>query len=154
MALHPCCTIGRISSCKTYLPGAKLNFLHVFSHRSLDGKVKLGAVNCDEEKSLCGKYGIQGFPSIKFFGSNKEKPEDYEGGRDAASIVTYGEQAWAKNAKAPEVRPLLCPGHPACKVIVSTSKVSRPGLRMTRHLRCAPCSMGILHAKEWCLLVR
>ena len=27
--------------------------------RQLDGKVKLGAVNCDEEKGLCAQFGIQ-----------------------------------------------------------------------------------------------
>lgn len=34
-------------------------------------------------------YGIQGFPTIKFFGFDKSKPADYSGQRDDASIVSY-----------------------------------------------------------------
>lgn len=50
---------------------------------ALKGVVKLGAVNADEHRSLGGQYGIQGFPTIKIFGKNKNKPEDYQGARDA-----------------------------------------------------------------------
>ena len=50
---------------------------------ALKGVVKLGAVNADEHRSLGGQYGIQGFPTIKIFGKNKNKPEDYQGSRDA-----------------------------------------------------------------------
>ena len=49
----------------------------------MKGVVKLGAVNADEHRSLGGQYGIQGFPTIKIFGKNKNKPEDYQGARDA-----------------------------------------------------------------------
>lgn len=71
------------------------------------GKVKLGAVNCDEEKSLCGDYGIQGFPTLKWFGKNKQRPQDYQGGRDAAAIQEFALAQWAKNAPAPEVCPCV-----------------------------------------------
>lgn len=71
--------------------------------RQMAGKVKLGAVNCDEEKSLCGDYGIQGFPTLKWFGKNKQKPQDYQGGREAAAIQEFAMGHWAKNAPAPEV---------------------------------------------------
>ena len=40
--------------------------------------MKVGAVNADEHKSLASRYGISGFPSIKFFGDGR-KPVDYEG---------------------------------------------------------------------------
>jgi protein disulfide-isomerase A6 len=40
-----------------------------------------------ESKSLASRYGVQGFPTIKVFGANKKKPTDYQGGRDAKSIV-------------------------------------------------------------------
>jgi len=32
-------------------------------------------------------YGIQGYPTLKFFGSNKNAPSDYNGGRTANDIV-------------------------------------------------------------------
>jgi protein disulfide-isomerase A6 len=35
------------------------------------------------------QYGIQGFPTIKFFGNNKQKPADYNGGRDTNSMITF-----------------------------------------------------------------
>lgn len=54
---------------------------------ALKGVVKVGAVNADEHKSLGGQYGIQGFPTIKVFGDNKQKPTDYQGPRSAAGIV-------------------------------------------------------------------
>jgi protein disulfide-isomerase A6 len=43
------------------------------------------------DKEAGEPYGVRGFPTLKYFGFNKEaKPEDYKGGRDADSIVTYG----------------------------------------------------------------
>ena len=55
--------------------------------KALAGIVNVGGINCDEEKQLCGQYGIQGFPTIKVFGANKNKPEDYNGQRNAQGIV-------------------------------------------------------------------
>jgi len=50
----------------------------------------VGAVNADEEKALGSQFGIQGFPTIKFFGLNKKKgAEDYNGGRTADDIVQF-----------------------------------------------------------------
>lgn len=54
---------------------------------ALKGVVKVGAVDADQHKSLGGQYGIQGFPTIKIFGANKNKPEDYQGGRTSQAIV-------------------------------------------------------------------
>lgn len=54
---------------------------------ALKGIVKLGAVDCDQHKDLGSQYGIRGFPSIKIFGANKKKPEDYQGGRTSEAVV-------------------------------------------------------------------
>uniref|UniRef100_A0A8C9TJ25 Protein disulfide-isomerase A6 n=1 Tax=Scleropages formosus TaxID=113540 RepID=A0A8C9TJ25_SCLFO len=54
---------------------------------ALKGIVKVGAVDADQHKSLGGQYGVRGFPTIKIFGSNKNKPEDYQGGRSSQAIV-------------------------------------------------------------------
>jgi hypothetical protein len=75
--------------------------------RKLAGKVKVGAINCEEEKSVCQDYSIQGFPTLKFFGKNKKQPQDYQGSRDASSIADFSLTQWAKNAPAPEVRGML-----------------------------------------------
>jgi len=66
--------------------------------KALKGIIGVGAVDCDQEsnKPLCGQYGVQGFPTIKVFGANKNKPEDYKGGRDAAGIVQGAQKAAQK----------------------------------------------------------
>lgn len=39
----------------------------------------MGAVDADQHKALGGQYGVRGFPTIKVFGANKNKPEEYQG---------------------------------------------------------------------------
>jgi len=52
--------------------------------------VVIAKVDADAHKDLGGRYGVTGFPTIKFFGkSNKESPEDYNGGRDIPSFVSF-----------------------------------------------------------------
>jgi len=53
----------------------------------LDGVVNIGAVDADKHRDIGGKYGVQGFPTIKIFGANKNSPKDYRGGRDSTAIV-------------------------------------------------------------------
>jgi len=58
--------------------------------RKMKGVVRFGAIDVDaeENKSIGGKYGISGFPTIKIFGLNKKSaPTDYQGGREADPIV-------------------------------------------------------------------
>ncbi|KAL3052382.1 hypothetical protein OYC64_005015 [Pagothenia borchgrevinki] len=54
---------------------------------TLKGIVKVGAVDADQHKSLGSQFGVKGFPTIKVFGANKNKPEDYQGGRTSQAIV-------------------------------------------------------------------
>ncbi|XP_077408848.1 protein disulfide-isomerase A6 isoform X1 [Vanacampus margaritifer] len=54
---------------------------------ALKGIVKIGAVDADQHKSLGSQYGIAGFPTIKIFGANKNKAEQYQGGRNSQAIV-------------------------------------------------------------------
>jgi len=55
---------------------------------ALKGIVKLVAVDADAHRDLASPYGVQGFPTIKFFGTDK-KPQDYSGGRTAKDIVDF-----------------------------------------------------------------
>ena len=64
--------------------------------KALEGIVNVGGINCDEQKQLCGQFGIQGFPTIKVFGSNKNKPEDYQGARTAEGIVQVAQKTAQK----------------------------------------------------------
>jgi len=68
--------------------------------KALKGVVKLGAINADEHKSLGGQYQVQGFPTIKIFGANKAKPEDYQGERTAKGLVAGAMAAATKVVNA------------------------------------------------------
>ncbi len=57
--------------------------------KSLKGVVNVGAVDMTTDQEAGQAYGIQGFPTIKFFGFDKSKPADYQGQRDDGSIVNY-----------------------------------------------------------------
>lgn len=54
---------------------------------AVKGLVKVGAVNADQHQSLGQKYEIRGFPTIKIFGANKNKPKDFSGPRTAQGMV-------------------------------------------------------------------
>jgi protein disulfide-isomerase A6 len=56
----------------------------------IQGVVNVGAVDADAHQSLGQRFGVSGFPSIKIFGSNKNKPEDYKGARSAQGFVDAG----------------------------------------------------------------
>lgn len=49
--------------------------------------MKVGAVDADKHQSLGGQYGVRGFPTIKIFGANKNKAEDYQGKCDPLSCA-------------------------------------------------------------------
>jgi len=51
----------------------------------LKGKVKLGVVDATVHTQIAQRYGIQGFPTIKFFPAGKKdgQAEDYNGGRSS-----------------------------------------------------------------------
>ena len=42
--------------------------------KALKGIFKIGAIDADKERAIGGKYGIKGFPTVKFFGLHKDKP--------------------------------------------------------------------------------
>jgi len=67
-------------------------------------KVSIAKVDADAEKSLGKRFGIKGFPTIKYFDGKSETPEDYNGGRDLESLTKFiSEKVGAKPAKkAPE----------------------------------------------------
>ena len=55
----------------------------------LKGMVNVAAVDVDQYKSLGGRFGIQGFPTIKMFNIDKQKPEDYQGERNSGAMLEY-----------------------------------------------------------------
>ena len=53
------------------------------------GVFKIAAVNCEDNRDLASKYKISGFPTVLYFGEDKEKTEEYEGERKAEKIVEF-----------------------------------------------------------------
>ncbi|XP_061342433.1 protein disulfide isomerase-like 2-3 [Gastrolobium bilobum] len=73
---------------------------------NLKGKVKLGHVDCDAEKSLMSRFNVQGFPTILVFGADKESPIPYEGARTASAIESFAQGQLETNVAPPEVTEL------------------------------------------------
>lgn len=52
-------------------------------------KVQIAKVDADAEKDLGRKYGVQGFPTLKFFDGKSKDPVDYQSGRDLESLQSF-----------------------------------------------------------------
>jgi len=54
--------------------------------------VIIGDVDCTAAgKPLCDKYGVRGYPTIKYFNPPDEDGEDYKGGRDLPALKKFVE---------------------------------------------------------------
>ena len=72
--------------------------------KELKGKVKLGAVDATVHQQLAGKYGVQGYPTIKYFAAGaKGDPDNYDGGRTADDIVAWALERHEVNLEPPEI---------------------------------------------------
>lgn len=76
---------------------------------NLKGKVKLGHVDCDSDKSLMSRFSVQGFPTILVFGADKDTPVPYEGARTASAIESFALEQLETNVAPPEVTELTGP---------------------------------------------
>ncbi|KAM7503692.1 hypothetical protein LguiB_002596 [Lonicera macranthoides] len=76
---------------------------------NLKGKVKLGHVDCDADKSLMSRFNVQGFPTIMVFGADKDSPFPYEGARSASAIESFALDQLETNVAPPEVTELTSP---------------------------------------------
>ncbi len=59
----------------------------VFQHAS--SKVSVAKVDADNHKSLGSRFGVQGFPTLKWFDGKSDTPTDYSGGRDLESLSKF-----------------------------------------------------------------
>ncbi|KAF8448305.1 hypothetical protein BGX38DRAFT_1270315 [Terfezia claveryi] len=59
--------------------------------REMQGKLRIGEVNCDEEKRLCREVRLRGYPTILFF-QGGEKTE-YDGLRGLGDLVSWATKA-------------------------------------------------------------
>jgi len=52
--------------------------------------VVVGKLDCDEHGDLCSKFGVTGYPTLKWFPEGRaEEPEAYSGGRTADDIINF-----------------------------------------------------------------
>lgn len=60
--------------------------------KKLRGVARLGVVNCDDDKSISQRFGVQGFPTIKVFkgeGRKARRPSDYNSQRSSQAFVDH-----------------------------------------------------------------
>uniref|UniRef100_T1GI35 Protein disulfide-isomerase A6 homolog n=1 Tax=Megaselia scalaris TaxID=36166 RepID=T1GI35_MEGSC len=72
----------------------------------LKGKIKMGALDATVHQSKAAEYGIRGYPTIKFFPAGKKSKSDvqeYDGGRQASDIVSWGLDKYEDIVEAPEL---------------------------------------------------
>lgn len=51
--------------------------------------MSIAKVDADANKELGRRFGVQGFPTLKWFDGKSDKPEDYKGGRDLESLSKF-----------------------------------------------------------------
>eukprot|EP00698_Gefionella_okellyi_P019194 TRINITY_DN5853_c0_g1_i1.p1 TRINITY_DN5853_c0_g1~~TRINITY_DN5853_c0_g1_i1.p1 ORF type:complete len:358 (-),score=99.23 TRINITY_DN5853_c0_g1_i1:33-1106(-) len=61
--------------------------------------VIVAKVDADEHKSLGSRFGVQGFPTLKFFPKGSKDPEDYSGGRSVDELVDFINQKTGARGK-------------------------------------------------------
>lgn len=55
--------------------------------------ILIGDVDCTVEEELCGKYGVEGYPTIKYFtGSTAPTGDSYEGGREYDDLKAFADE--------------------------------------------------------------
>jgi protein disulfide-isomerase A6 len=56
---------------------------------TLQGFVKVGAVDMTKHQSVGAPYEVRGFPTLKFFAADKSKPIDYDGARTTKDLAAF-----------------------------------------------------------------
>ncbi|KAL1303713.1 hypothetical protein AAFC00_007065 [Neodothiora populina] len=99
--------------------------------KSLLGLANVAAINCDEDhnKPLCGRFGVQGFPTLKIIKPGKKpgRPivEDYQGQRSAKAIVEAVKDKIPNHVKRISDKNLedwLAEGNATAKAVLFTNK--------------------------------
>jgi len=75
------------------------------SFEGVKDKVTIAKVDADSHKELGRRFGVQGFPTLKWFDGKSDTPEDYKSGRDLDSLSAFiGEKTGIK-AKGKKAAP-------------------------------------------------
>jgi protein disulfide-isomerase A6 len=78
--------ISRCGHCKALAPAWK-QLGEAFTDNE---DVIIGDVDCTKEESLCQKFGVQGYPTLKYFtGATSATGDAYQGGRDFEALQAF-----------------------------------------------------------------
>jgi len=61
--------------------------------------VIIAKVDADKHRDLGGRFGVSGFPTLKWFPKGSTTPEDYDGGRDTQDIIDFINRRAGTNAR-------------------------------------------------------
>jgi protein disulfide-isomerase A6 len=61
--------------------------------------ILIAKVDCDEHKSVCGKYGVSGYPTIQWFPKGSLEPKKYEGPRTSEALAEFVNTEGGTNVK-------------------------------------------------------
>jgi len=64
--------------------------------------VVIAAVDADSHRDLGSRFGVSGFPTLKFFPKGSTNPIEYEGGRSASDVIAFINKQANTNAKIVE----------------------------------------------------
>jgi len=68
-------------------------------------KVTIAKVDADAEKELGRRFGVQGFPTLKWFDGKSDTPQDYNSGRDLDSLTAFVKEKTGLGPKAKKAAP-------------------------------------------------
>nr|POE96764.1 putative protein disulfide-isomerase a6 [Quercus suber] len=61
--------------------------------------VLIAKVDCDDQKSLCSKYDVSGYPTLKWFPKGSLEPKKYEGPRTTEALAEFVNTEGGTNVK-------------------------------------------------------
>jgi len=70
-----------------------------------EDKLTIARLDADEHRDLGKKYGVQGFPTLKWFDGKSKDPEDYNGGRDLESLSAFITEKTGIRPRGPKKAP-------------------------------------------------
>jgi len=59
------------------------------TYENAKDKIQIAKVDADANRELGKRFGIQGFPTLKYFDGKSDKPEEYKSGRDLESLTAF-----------------------------------------------------------------
>jgi protein disulfide-isomerase A6 len=68
-------------------------------------KVQIAKVDADAEKELGRRFGVQGFPTLKWFDGVTDQPTEYKSGRDLESLSNFIVEKTGARARKQQTAP-------------------------------------------------